>query len=156
MKFEIFPGRWMYKPKGTCVKQLTVHFDPFKLRGLTARPVQLISHKRMVQVCHVDSDLMGASGLELCPHEGLLSKALQHFDMCHSVSRAASVNGVAHAVPLIPADRFVYGKLVFTDVVINKSGIFSCDTVLLQLGRERLVSPVILGYHQTCGLCPDV
>ena len=67
MEFKVFSGRRMDESEGACMKQLTMHFYPFDLCGLTAWPVQLISDKRVVQICHVDPYLMCAPGLQLCP-----------------------------------------------------------------------------------------
>ena len=153
MELEVFSGRRVDESERAGVEQLAMHFYTFDLCRLPARSVQLIAGKRVVDVCHVDSDLMGTSGLEYCPHKGISSESLEHLYMSDCIPCRASVHRVSHAVALIAPDRFIYGQLILAYIVVDQSGVLTGDAVLLELGCERLMCLVVLGYHEkTAGI----
>ena len=114
MEFQVFARRRMDEAECARVQQLTSDFDASDLSGPAARAVQLIACKRVLLICHVDSYLMSAPGLELCFYKSISAEALKHLYMSDGVLCSASVHGTAHSVAFITADGGVYRKIVFT------------------------------------------
>ena len=122
-----------------------------QLKGTTAGSIDIISQDRVPDTRHMHTNLVGASGLQLAFHQGIISETLQNMIVRDRFTTVPMVNGLLLPVLFAAADGGIYGAAFFLDVAADNGGIFSGDGMHLQLLRQGLVRFVIFADHQKAG-----
>ena len=95
VELHIISGSRMDEPERTCMQQLSADPDSGNVSALPLRSVQLISCKRMMDVCHVHPYLMRASCLETGLYQGVSSESLKHTYMRDRAAAARAAHCMA-------------------------------------------------------------
>ena len=121
-------------------------------RGFSASRIYLISQQRMMNMCHMDTDLMCSSCFKTTLHIGILPESLENLAVGHSLLPVASHS---HTLPIlgIPSQGSIYSEFIFRNVVVQNGKIAPHDTVLLKLGCDAVMGCVVLAdYHASGGV----
>ena len=144
--FNVLSGYRVAETEDHRVKTLSLQME----RACSSCGISFISQQRMMDICHMDSDLMCPAGLQTAFHVGVIPVSLKHMDMCH---RGLSVRRHGHffAVFRVSAHRSVNGQIIFPDCSVNNRPVSSRDTVFFQLLRDGLMRVIILAdNNRTC------
>ena len=124
-------------------------------RRLSLSGVDFVSEKRVMDIRHMDANLMSPAGLQPAFYVGEVTETPQHFTVCNG---SLSIRPDRHLLSLfgISSDRPVNGEFIFRDIVIQYGVIAPYDRVLLELRRNTAVCCVILTDDDTsCSVSVD-
>ena len=89
--------------------------------------IDFVSDQRMSNACHVDTDLMGSSGLKFTLDIGIISEALQNFVVCNGFPSVFTVRAHLLTVCRMTADRCVDCAGIFFDIAMYDRNIDTAD-----------------------------
>ena len=119
-------------------------------RRLSLYGVDFVSEKRVMDIRHMDANLMSPAGLQPAFYVGEVTETPQHFTVCNG---SLSIRPDRHLLSLfgIPSDGLVDSEFVFRDIVVQDGVITSYDRVFLELRRNTAVRRVILANDDASG-----
>ena len=115
--------------------------------------VALVVEERVSGVLHVDTDLVGAAGLEAALDEGDVSEALDDLVVGDgSLARAAvGEDGHDEAVLGIAADVALDGAFVVGEVAPDEGAVTAVDAVFEEVGGQFHLGDLRLGHNHDAG-----
>ena len=112
----------------------------------------------MADVLRVDTDLVGATGLQTVFVQGHVTETFQHFPVGDGVFAvvAVGIDGHLAAVAGATPDVALDGAFVFLEVAPNQGIVTAVDAVYEELVGQHGLCGLVLGHdHQACGVLVD-
>lgn len=116
------------------------------------RAVYIVADKRVIDIGHMNADLVCPSRFEFNPQKRSSARAavretFANEPMCNRFTRtgrSGRVHRHAFSVRFVPCKRRINGSAVLSEIALAQSAVGSCHRMGLQLVRKKIVSIVIL------------
>ena len=161
---DLLAGRGVYEPECSGMQGMSGHYGEtvfdelpvFRECGTLEYAVSAISfvvEKRVPDMLHVDSDLMGATGFELAFDQCDISESFEYTPVCYGMFAfgAVGVYGHLETVASASADISDNCTLVLVEISPDQSGILPDNGVVEELFCQAGVSEFIFCDHEQSG-----
>ena len=142
-EFHVLSRCRMDEPKEICMQQLSLNAERILDRSVNAVP-----EERMIDVCHMYSDLMSPSRLETQFEKSIFPQSFQHLVMRDRLFLIQASDSLPESVAAAPADRLINSSLVLAERIVYYRFVAARRRMRRELGGQRSVGIVIFGDHQ--------
>ena len=113
--------------------------------------VDRIAQNRVADMGHMNTNLVGASRLQLAAHVGITPVAPDHLPVGHRIAGIAGSDGHLLPVGRMAADGGIHSSGVLPEAAADNGLVGSGHGVILQLGGQHRVGKVVFRHRQKAG-----